>query len=98
LAAELLERRYALAATPTATVAGPVPSGLIGQDIQLTVSFDNTGTDIGYSPFVDIPKTHRGARRPRPRRRPPDLGTFCRGGHPGGKENPRALHEVRTST
>ncbi|MEI6258011.1 MAG: hypothetical protein WCQ77_15365, partial [Planctomycetota bacterium] len=66
LAAELLERRYALAATPTATVAGPVLSGLIGQDIPLTVSFDNTGTDIGYSPFVDIVMPATGDAPPTP--------------------------------
>ena len=66
LAAELLERRYALAATPTATVAGPVLSSLIGQDIPLTVSFDNTGTDIGYSPFVDIVMPATGDAPPTP--------------------------------
>ena len=66
LAAELLERRFALAATPTATVAGPVLSSLIGQDIPLTVSFDNTGTDIGYSPFVDIVMPATGDAPPTP--------------------------------
>ena len=66
LAAELLEKRYALAATPTATVAGPVLSSLIGQDIPLTVTFDNTGTDIGYSPFVDIVMPATGDAPPTP--------------------------------
>jgi uncharacterized repeat protein (TIGR01451 family) len=61
LEAEWLERRLALAAIPTATVSGG--SGvLIGQEIPLTVTFDNTATvasDIGYGPFVNIvmPKT-----------------------------------------
>ena len=57
LEAELLEHRLALAAIPTATVNGPAVAGLIGQEIPLTVTFDNTATnpaDIGYSPFVDI--------------------------------------------
>jgi large repetitive protein len=66
LGIDVLERRYALAATPTATVAGPVLSGLIGQDIPLTVTFDNTGTDIGYSPFVDIVMPATGDAPPTP--------------------------------
>ena len=61
-----LEDRLALAATPTATVAGPVLSGLVGQDIPLTVTFDNTGTDIGYSPFVDIVMPATGDAPPTP--------------------------------
>lgn len=55
-----------MAATPTATVAGPALSGLIGQDIPLTVTFDNTGTDIGYSPFVDIVMPVTGDAPPTP--------------------------------
>jgi large repetitive protein len=66
LGIDVLERRFALAATPTATVAGPVLSGLIGQDIPLTVTFDNTGTDIGYSPFVDIVMPATGDAPPAP--------------------------------
>ena len=66
LGIDVLERRYALAATPTATVAGPVLSGLIGQDIPLTVTFDNTGSDIGYSPFVDIVMPATGDAPPTP--------------------------------
>jgi uncharacterized repeat protein (TIGR01451 family) len=66
LATEPLEKRYALAATPTATVAGPLLSSLIGQDIPLTVTFDNTGTDIGYSPFVDIVMPATGDAPPAP--------------------------------
>ncbi len=52
LRAEFLERRLALAATPTATVTAP--DVFIGSEIPVTVSFDNTGTDIGYGPFVDV--------------------------------------------
>jgi len=66
LGIDVLERRFALAATPTATVAGPVVTGLIGQDIPLTVTFDNTGTDIGYSPFVDIVMPATGDAPPTP--------------------------------
>ena len=66
LGIDVLERRYALAATPTATVAGPVLSSLIGQDIPLTVTFDNTGSDIGYSPFVDIVMPATGDAPPTP--------------------------------
>ena len=41
-------------------------SSLIGQDIPLTVTFDNTGTDIGYSPFVDIVMPATGDAPPTP--------------------------------
>lgn len=63
LQAEQLERRLALAAIPTATINGPDLSALIGQEIPLTVTFDNTATnpaDIGYSPFVDIRDARHG--------------------------------------
>jgi large repetitive protein len=64
-----LEDRLALAAIPTATVNGPAVAGLIGQDIPLTVTFDNTATnpaDIGYSPFVDIVMPATGDAPPTP--------------------------------
>jgi uncharacterized repeat protein (TIGR01451 family) len=64
-----LEERLALAAIPTATVNGPAVAGLIGQDIPLTVTFDNTATnpaDIGYSPFVDIVMPATGDAPPTP--------------------------------
>lgn len=57
LAMEALERRFALAAIPTVTVNLPGFSALLGQEIPVTVTFDNTATDpadIGYSPFVNI--------------------------------------------
>jgi len=69
LEAELLERKLALAAIPTATVNGPAVAGLIGQEIPLTVTFDNTATnpaDIGYSPFVDIVMPATGDAPPAP--------------------------------
>ena len=69
LQAEQLERRLALAAIPTATINGPDLSALIGQEIPLTVTFDNTATnpaDIGYSPFVDIVMPATGDSPPTP--------------------------------
>ncbi len=69
LQAEQLERRLALAAIPTATINGPDLSALIGQEIPLTVTFDNTATnpaDIGYSPFVDIVMPATGDAPPEP--------------------------------
>jgi len=69
LQAEQLEHRLALAAIPTATINGPDLSALIGQEIPLTVTFDNTATnpaDIGYSPFVDIVMPATGDAPPAP--------------------------------
>ena len=64
LAAEQLERRYALDGVPSATVRGPVDSEnniftpLINEEVPFVVSFDNTAAagaaNVGYSPFVDI--------------------------------------------
>jgi len=68
LRAEQLERRFALAAIPTATVTGGSGT-LIGQEIPLTVTFDNTATlasDIGYGPFVDIVMPTTGDAPPTP--------------------------------
>ena len=69
LRAERLERRLALAAIPSATINGPDLSALIGQEIPLTVTFDNTATapsDIGYGPFVDIVMPATGDAPPLP--------------------------------
>lgn len=58
-----------MAAIPLATVNGPAIAGLIGQDIPLTVTFDNAATnpaDIGYSPFVDIVMPATGDAPPAP--------------------------------
>jgi len=68
LEAEWLERRLALAAIPTAVVSGGT-GALIGQEIPLTVTFDNTATaasDIGYGPFVDIVMPATGDAPPAP--------------------------------
>ncbi|MFN5755489.1 MAG: hypothetical protein ACK48M_01680, partial [Planctomycetia bacterium] len=68
LEAEWLERRLALAAIPTATVSGGT-GALIGQEIPLTVTFDNTATnpaDIGYAPFVNIVMPATGDAPPTP--------------------------------
>ncbi|MFM8377872.1 MAG: isopeptide-forming domain-containing fimbrial protein, partial [Planctomycetia bacterium] len=65
---DALERRLALAATPTAIVSGGTGS-LIGQEIPLTVTFDNTSAnpaDIGYSPYVDIVMPATGNAPPSP--------------------------------
>jgi uncharacterized repeat protein (TIGR01451 family)/fimbrial isopeptide formation D2 family protein len=69
LVAEQFEKRLALAAVPSATINGPDLSALIGQEIPLTVTFDNTATnpaDIGYSPFVDIVMPATGDAPPTP--------------------------------
>jgi uncharacterized repeat protein (TIGR01451 family)/fimbrial isopeptide formation D2 family protein len=69
LGGEPLEPRFALAAIPTVTVTGPAVAGLIGQEIPLTVTFDNTATnpaDIGYAPFVDIVMPATGDAPPTP--------------------------------
>jgi uncharacterized repeat protein (TIGR01451 family)/fimbrial isopeptide formation D2 family protein len=63
-----LEERLALAAVPTATVSGGT-GALIGQEIPLTVTFDNTATDpadIGYGPFVNIVMPLTGDAPPTP--------------------------------
>jgi len=63
-----LEDRLALAAIPTATVNGGAGI-LIGQEVPLTVTFDNTATlasDIGYGPFVDIVMPTTGDAPPTP--------------------------------
>ena len=68
LEAEWLEHRLALAAIPTAIVTGGT-GALIGQEIPLTVTFDNTATaasDIGYGPFVDIVMPATGDAPPAP--------------------------------
>ncbi len=69
LQAEALERKLALAAVPTATVNGPVVPALIGTEIPLTVTFDNTAidpADIGYAPFVNIVMPATGDAPPAP--------------------------------
>ena len=59
---EVLEDRRLLAcnAIPTATVNLPAES-FIGQNVNFPVVFDNTGTDPGYGPFVDLVLPRNGA-------------------------------------
>ncbi|NBP82030.1 hypothetical protein EBU58_15235, partial [bacterium] len=69
LGAEQLERRYALDAVPSAVINGPAATPLLGEEIPLVVTFDNTATDpadIGYSPFVDIVMPKMGDAPPAP--------------------------------
>lgn len=55
LYAEQLEQRLALAATLTASITTNSDAiAFLGAEIPLTVTFDNTGSDIGYGPFVDV--------------------------------------------
>ncbi|MEO1793926.1 MAG: hypothetical protein AAFU50_04880 [Pseudomonadota bacterium] len=57
---ELLEDRIVLDGVPDVTITGP--DGTAGtsvvdigsQDAQFTLTFDNTGTDTGYVPYVDL--------------------------------------------
>ena len=40
---------------PIATVTTNIPDTVfIGQNFTFTASFDNTGTDTGYGPFIDF--------------------------------------------
>ncbi len=69
LLAEQFEKRLALAAVPSAVVNGPAVASLIGEEIPLVVTFDNTASnpaDIGYSPFVDIVMPKMGDAPPAP--------------------------------
>ncbi len=54
LAVEPLENRILLAADPTATFAVSDPTPFIGSQVDLTVTFENTGTDTGYGPWADL--------------------------------------------
>ena len=69
LGAEQLERRYVLDAVPSAVINGPAATPLLGEEIPLVVTFDNTAAnpaDIGYSPFVDIVMPKMGDAPPAP--------------------------------
>jgi hypothetical protein len=50
---ERLEDRILLDATPVATVNAPA-EGLINEGVSFGVTFDNTGADVGFAPFVDV--------------------------------------------
>ncbi|WP_299288803.1 isopeptide-forming domain-containing fimbrial protein [uncultured Tateyamaria sp.] len=52
---EALEDRIVLDATPTVTVDAPDQIDIGAQDVAVTLTFDNTGTnDSGYAPYVDL--------------------------------------------
>lgn len=53
LQAELLETRMAMAAVPATTLIAP-PEVLIGENFSFTTRFDNTGTDTGFGPYIDL--------------------------------------------
>ena len=50
---ERLEDRLLLSADPVAAVVAP-GEGFINEDFRFSVSFDNTGADVGYAPFLDV--------------------------------------------
>ncbi len=52
---ELLEDRIVLDGVPDVAITGPLETVEIGeQDVPFTLTFDNTGTDTGYVPYVDL--------------------------------------------
>ncbi len=65
---ESLEPRHLLTAVPSIVLdmdintPGPQSTvdGLIGEDIEVNVKFDNTGTMLGYDPVVDLVVQYRG--------------------------------------
>ncbi len=61
----LLEERVLLAAQPVVTVSGDL-TPLVGEQAQLTVTFDNqpdgsAGSNVGYAPYVDLILPQNGA-------------------------------------
>jgi fimbrial isopeptide formation D2 family protein/uncharacterized repeat protein (TIGR01451 family) len=61
----MLEERVLLAAQPVVTLGGD-PTPLIGEQAQLTITFDNQpdgspGSDVGYAPYVDLVLPQNGA-------------------------------------
>lgn len=50
---EILEDRIMLTAEPTVTVDAPAEIPL-GGDVDITLAFENTDTDVGFAPFVDL--------------------------------------------
>ncbi|MEL6595697.1 MAG: isopeptide-forming domain-containing fimbrial protein [Pseudomonadota bacterium] len=52
---EALEDRIVLDAAPTVTIDAPDQIEIGAQDVPVTLTFDNTGTnDSGYAPYVDL--------------------------------------------
>ena len=50
---EVLEDRLAPTATPTAALTAP-STNFLGQDINMSVAFTNTGGSVGYGPYIDV--------------------------------------------
>ena len=51
---ELLEDRIVLDGVPDVAFDAPASVSLGEQDVPITLTFDNTGTDTGYVPYVDL--------------------------------------------
>ncbi|MEL6644184.1 MAG: isopeptide-forming domain-containing fimbrial protein [Pseudomonadota bacterium] len=51
---EVLEDRIVLDAVPDVAIEGPGSVDIGAQDVPFTLTFDNTGTDSGYVPYVDL--------------------------------------------
>src|SRR5947209_8495155 len=53
LGLEALEDRTMPNAVPAAALIAP-STNFLGQDVNLSVSFTNTGSTVGYGPYVDV--------------------------------------------
>ncbi|MEO1788130.1 MAG: isopeptide-forming domain-containing fimbrial protein, partial [Pseudomonadota bacterium] len=51
---EVLEDRIVLDAVPDVAIDGPGNVDIGAQDVPFTLTFDNTGTDSGYVPYIDL--------------------------------------------
>ncbi|MBM7069429.1 isopeptide-forming domain-containing fimbrial protein [Actibacterium sp. 188UL27-1] len=51
---EALEDRIVLDGVPEVTIDAPASIEIGAQDVPVTLTFDNTGTDSGYAPYVDL--------------------------------------------
>ncbi|MEO0694137.1 MAG: hypothetical protein AAFY90_14810, partial [Pseudomonadota bacterium] len=51
---EVLEDRIVLDAVPDVAIDGPSNVDIGAQDVPFTLTFDNTGTDSGYVPYIDL--------------------------------------------
>jgi len=51
---ELLEDRIVLDGVPDVEITAPASIDLGEQDVPVTLTFDNVGTDAGYVPYIDL--------------------------------------------
>lgn len=58
---ELLEDRIVLDAVPEVTIDAPGSIDIGAQDVPITLTFENTGTDSGYVPYIDFVLPSTGA-------------------------------------